>query len=292
MALLTQVPARAAAFGERVPGGPGLAAALERDRRRGGGLLAAALAFRLFAALLPLALLLAVALGYASTLDEGAAGVAGDAVGIRRALLDSFAESAKLSSGTRWTVVVCGVGALLWSAIAAARAIRAAHVLAWEGGVGRFSRPLGAGALLILAVVGFAAVWGAVGWARANLGAAGLVVAVVAILPFFAIWLGVSFLLPHGDAPWTALAPGALLVAVGMQVVHLGTVLFVADRVERASATYGSFGAALTILVWLYVVSRVIVASAMLDASAWERRSSSGIAPPPRSSSKRATPAP
>jgi len=34
-------------------------------------------------------------------------------------------------------------------------------------------------------------------------------------------------------------------------------VLFVAGKVERASATYGSFGAALTILVWLYVVSRV-----------------------------------
>ena len=110
------------------------------------------------------------------------------------------------------------------------------------------------------------------GWARANLGVAGIVVAVAALVPFFAIWLGVSILLPHGEAPWQALAPGALLVAVGMQVVHLGTVLFVADRVERASATYGSFGAALTVLVWLYVVSRVIVASAMLDAALWERR--------------------
>ena len=38
-----------------------------------------------------------------------------------------------LSSGTRWTVVVAGVFALLWSATSAARAIRSAHVLAWEG---------------------------------------------------------------------------------------------------------------------------------------------------------------
>ena len=273
MPRLTEVPARAAALRDRVPGGGAALAAFERDQRRGGGLLAGALAFRLFAALLPLALLVAVALGYAATLDEDGADAAADAVGIRRALLDSFAESAALSSGTRWTVVLAGIAALMWSATSAARAIRAAHVLAWEGGVGRFSRPVAAGAVLILAVVGFAAVWGAVGWARANLGVAGVVVAVAAIAPFFAIWLGVSILLPHGTAPWKALAPGALLVAVGMQVVHLGTVLFVADRVERASATYGSFGAALTILVWLYVVSRVIVGSAMLDAALWERRS-------------------
>ena len=91
-------------------------------------------------------------------------------------------------------------------------------------------------------------------------------------MPFFAIWLGVAALLPHADAPWTALIPGAALVAIGMQIIHLGTVLFVAGKVERASATYGAFGAAFTVLVWLYVASRVIVASAMLNAALWRRR--------------------
>ena len=71
---------------------------------------------------------------------------------------------------------------------------------------------------------------------------------------------------------WTALVPGAALFAVGVQVVHLGTALFIAGKVERASETYGSLGVAFTILVWLYVVSRVIVASAMLNAALWEQR--------------------
>jgi membrane protein len=97
------------------------------------------------------------------------------------------------------------------------------------------------------------------------------VAALVALIPFFAIWLALELLLPHGDAPWQALVPGALLVAVGMQVVHLGTVLFLGNRIEHASATYGSFGAALTMLVWLYIVSRVIVGSAMLNAALWHR---------------------
>jgi uncharacterized BrkB/YihY/UPF0761 family membrane protein len=57
-----------------------------------------------------------------------------------------------------------------------------------------------------------------------------------------------------------ALLPLALLVAV-------------AGRIERASETYGSLGVAFTLLFWLFVVSRVIVASAMLNAAlALERR--------------------
>ncbi len=64
----------------------------------------------------------------------------------------------------------------------------------------------------------------------------------------------------------------AVLVALGVQVVHLGTALFIGPKVERASATYGSLGVAFTVLVWLYVLSRIVVASAMLNAVRWERR--------------------
>jgi uncharacterized BrkB/YihY/UPF0761 family membrane protein len=126
---------RAAAYGlgaiARVPGYERSLAALDRDRRSGGALLAGALAFRLFAALLPLALLITVALGYAANREPDAIVDAGDAVGVRASLPQSFAESSKLSTGTRWTVALFGAAALLWAAMAAARAIRAAHALAW-----------------------------------------------------------------------------------------------------------------------------------------------------------------
>ena len=96
----------------------------------------------------------------------------------------------------------------------------------------------------------------------------------LAIVAFAAIWLLLEWLLPHGDAHWRELLPGALLVAVGVQLIHLGTVLFVAGRIERSSETYGSLGVAFTMLFWLFVVSRVIVASAMLNAAlAHARRS-------------------
>jgi len=265
---------RALSLALRAPGYEHAIGTLRHDRQHGGGLLAGALAFRLFGALLPLALLATVSLGYASTVDRNAPGDAGNALGIGPAVLDSVATSSRLSTGTRWTVVAFGVMALLWSAMSAARAIRAVHSLAWEGGVGRFARPVHAAVMLLLAVVAFGAVVAGASKARADLGGlAGLVITLVAFVGFFGIWLGLSWLLPHRRAPLRALVPGALLVALGVEVIHLGTVLFIGQKLERASQTYGTLGVAFTILFWLFVVSRVIVASAMLNATLDERAS-------------------
>ena len=264
---------RAMELAPRAPGYEQALGAFNRDRRNGGGLLAGALAFRLFGALLPLALLLSLVLGYATTLDSDTPRRAGDATGIGPALLESVAESSKLSAGTRWPVAIFAVFALLWSATSAARAIRAVHSLAWDGGVERLRRPVQAALVLLAAMAAFTTVIALAGRARAELGLAGLLITVAALVAFAAIWLGVAWLLPHGDSHWTALLPGALLVAVGIQIIHLGTVLFIAGKVERASETYGALGVAFTILFWLYIVSRVIVASAMLNSALAEGRS-------------------
>jgi membrane protein len=265
---------RALALAPRAPGYEHAIGALRHDQRHGGGLLAGALAFRLFGALLPLALLVAVILGYATTLDRSTPKQAGEAIGIGPTVLESIAESAKLSSGTRWSVCIFAVLALLLSANSAARAIRAVHSLAWEGRVGRFRRPLPAALVLLAAMAAIALVIAVAGRARAEFGVLGLLFSVVAFIAFVAIWLVVARLLPHGDADWAALLPGAVVFALGIQVIHLGTVLLIAEKIQRASETYGSLGVAFTLLFWLFVISRVIVASAMLNAALAERRRS------------------
>jgi uncharacterized BrkB/YihY/UPF0761 family membrane protein len=216
----------------------------------------------------------AVALGYAATVERTTPDTVGEATGISEALLASVAESSKLSAGTRWVVAASALVALLWTATSAARAIRAVHSIAWLARVERVGRPLRAGLLLLATIAAFALVFGVAGRARAQLGVAGLTVSIA----FFAIWLGVASLLPHGRAPLSALIPRAIVFAAGVQLVHLATVLFIAGRVDRASATYGSLGVAFTVLLWLYVASRVIVASAMLNAALWEQ----SAAGPPR----------
>ena len=79
--------------------------------------------------------------GLRDDVDRSAPKEAGEALGLGPTLLESVGESAKLSTGTRWSVVLFAVVALLWSAISAARAIRAVHSLAWEGRVGRAAPP-------------------------------------------------------------------------------------------------------------------------------------------------------
>jgi uncharacterized BrkB/YihY/UPF0761 family membrane protein len=274
---------RARELAPRAPGVEHALAAIGRDRRYGGGLLAGALAFRLFGALLPFALLLAVLLGYAATVERDTTEAAADATGISEAVLLSVADSAKLSTGTRWVVVAGAFLALLWAAVWAARAIRAVHQIAWTGGVERMGQPLRGALILIAAIAAVGAVISGGAAAREHLGTVGLVIAFAVTLAFFGIWLGLEWLLPHGDAPLRALVPGAILVSLGIQLVHLSTVLFIGAKVARASATYGSLGVAFTVLAWLYILSRIVVASAMLNAARWEQREQ--LPPRPRGTS-------
>ena len=285
-ARVERVRTRAMEIAPRAPGVQWALAAIGRDRQYGGGLLAGALAFRLFGALLPLALLMAVAFGYAATVERDAATEASEATGISEALLMEVAESSKLSNGTRWIVMAGAVLALLWAAIWAARAIRAVHYIAWTGGVERMGQPIKGALVLIGAIAAVIAVIGGANAARQQLGTVGLVIALCVTLAFFGIWLWMEWMLPHGEAPLRALLPGAILVAVGIQAVHLTTALFIGAKVARASATYGSLGVAFTVLAWLYILSRIIVASAMLNAARWERRAQhpphpTGTATPP-----------
>jgi uncharacterized BrkB/YihY/UPF0761 family membrane protein len=78
--------------------------------------------------------------------------------------------------------------------------------------------------------------------------------------------------LPHRDARWTALLPGAVIVALGIEALHLFAALYLAPRLGRSSELYGSLGAATVILLWLYIIARLFTFSAFLNAQLWERR--------------------
>jgi uncharacterized BrkB/YihY/UPF0761 family membrane protein len=62
-----------------------------------------------------------------------------------------------------------------------------------------------------------------------------------------------------------------LLAALGVQVIHVFAVFYIAAKLERASALYGGLGLAATLLFVLYVVGRLVVSSAVLNAELWHR---------------------
>ena len=84
-------------------------------------------------------------------------------------------------------------------------------------------------------------------------------------------WLLLSSLLPHGPAPWRALIPGALVVAIGLGAMHLVSAYYLPHKLSSTSQLYGALGVAATVMTWLFVACRLIVAATVLNALLWER---------------------
>jgi len=71
---------------------------------------------------------------------------------------------------------------------------------------------------------------------------------------------------------WKDLWIGALLMGVGVEVLHVVTIYWIARSLESKSSTYGTLGAALTILLWAYMLGRLVTASASLNAAIWNSK--------------------
>jgi uncharacterized BrkB/YihY/UPF0761 family membrane protein len=85
--------------------------------------------------------------------------------------------------------------------------------------------------------------------------------------------LWISWLLPHArDVSVTDLLPGALLFGLIVWAMHLLTVFYFARKISHASDTYGALGSAIGILLALYLLGRAMSASAVLNATLWERK--------------------
>lgn len=152
------------------------------------------------------------------------------------------------------------------------KALYVVHWLIW-----RVHRVMPAGLLPRLALIGSAIAVSAFGIAvndlRSSSGITGAVVAVLVITAFaFAVWWWVSWKLPHAAAPARAFVPGALLMAIGTDVLHLLTTYWIGHLVARKTNTYGAVGTALAVLLWVYILGRIMVASAGLNAALWYRR--------------------
>ena len=65
-------------------------------------------------------------------------------------------------------------------------------------------------------------------------------------------------------------------MAVGLELLtDIGTYV-IAPRVESSQSTYGALGIAAALLFGLYIISRLVVAAAVVNATVWERRAASG----------------
>jgi uncharacterized BrkB/YihY/UPF0761 family membrane protein len=82
------------------------------------------------------------------------------------------------------------------------------------------------------------------------------------------VWVQWNF--PHAEgAPWTAFLPGAIVLAVGTDLLRILTQVYFAGRLGRVDDLYGALGLAAVFMAWLYFVARLIVASFAVSATRW-----------------------
>jgi membrane protein len=165
-----------------------------------------------------------------------------------------------------WFAIAIGLFGALYAGLGAVRALRVIHAAVWEIRPERMLRPLHASAALLLVSFGLLVISLLAGWARERSTVGGLVATLTITGLCFVLWLRVSLWLPHRRVPVRALVPGAALVAVGVEALHLFTVYYLDDRADRAQSVYGAIGAALVLLLWLFILARLIVGAAMVNA--------------------------
>ncbi len=82
------------------------------------------------------------------------------------------------------------------------------------------------------------------------------------------LWLATPWILLGRRLPWTVLLPQAMLTAVSMSVLSVGSALWMPRAVASASEQFGTIGVAFALLSWLLLAGGVLVGAAAMGAVA------------------------
>jgi len=257
---------------ESLPGGSLVSEVLANERELGGGLIAGGVAFRVFLWLMPFGLVVAALLSFWSDHDRAGLEHAAKDFGVGAAAAGAATEALERGDRNAVVVLLFGLVLLVWFTLGAIRAFVLSYALAWQLKPPKLRRPAGAILLFNGLFTLYALAAAGVVWLRVEIGTTALLSTAATIALATGIALCGMWLLPHRATRARELLPGALLVAVGDHVLQVAVLFYFAPRLGRAEETYGAFGAAATILVWLYVIARLATGAAFLNATLWARR--------------------
>jgi membrane protein len=243
--------------------------AMSYDADTGAPVLAAALGFRVFLFVVPYICFFMIIGGYVSDIFNRDPSSLFRGVGIAQLTAKSVATTASFSEGARVITLLVVAYALFLSARSFVKVLYIVHALVWGVPRSKPTRPNRAALIFIIIVTvaaGLAALTDIL-VRRVALGAvASFLLYTVLILGG---WWYVTWWLPHRNCPPIALVPGATVFAIGSIILEAVTVIWFPHYLAGRSELYGTLGVSVTILLWAYLLGRLMTLAAVLNASLW-----------------------
>lgn len=264
-------------LGERWPWFGRLLDVHERVGEINGGFAASAITVTIFLSIFPLLLVAISVIGFLNAGNEDLAPDLIEKLGLTGQGAQTMTDALQKASDSRQAASIIGLLGLTWAGSAVAVALQAGVRLPWqERSNGIKDRLLGMAWLVALAV-GFGLLVFLSGvlrylpdWAPAIVATVLSVLFSVAIASAVFIWM--FWGLGTRRVRWRDLLPGAVVAAVGFEVLALVGTVYVPQLVSRSSALYGSIGIVFAILAWLALFARLLVYSSTLNAVLYEAR--------------------
>lgn len=245
-----------------------LKAMLADDSRISGRVLSTAIAFRLFMLIIPTLLILFAGLGFLHA--SGASEDVDEHLGFSQLLVNTFDRIGADAASNRWMIMGVGIIAMVLAVRAIASTLEIVHARAWDGLIARrasHAHDYAAAFVVGVVIIGYLI---SAQWLRVHVPGGGAVALIIVGSTAVFGYLWILTLLPAvPGVGWRDLLPGAVLVGVGIQVLHYVTVYHFADKVQGTSETYGRLGIALATLAWLYLTGRMMVFAEILNATLW-----------------------
>lgn len=242
----------------------------ERFSEVHGGYLASAVTLSAFLSLFPLILVVIAVVGFVSAHSSDLAGAIIRNLGVSGEAAKALDTAIHQAERSRRAASIVGLVGLLWSGLGLVAALQLAADAVWQT-AGRGLRDkafglawlIGAG-LILLASFGITTALNFLpGWTAP-------IAIPVALGVDIVLWVWSMKVLPNQDVGWKALLPGAIVGAVGLEVLKAVGGIWVPRLVASSSALYGALGVVFAVLAWLLFFGRLYVYAVVVNVVRWE----------------------
>ncbi len=237
-----------------------------------GGPLASYITLAAFLSLFPLLLVGIAVIGLFASRND-VAGTVIDQLSLTGETATFVRDTLKQASESKRSASIVGLAGLLWSGLGLVNTLETAFGAVWQA-EGRGLKDRGfaflwlVGAVLLLAASVVATT--AAGFLPGPLTWLSLL---PTLLVDVALWLWTfKALTTRSGLPWRAHLAGAILGAIGFEILKIVGGVYVPRLVGSSSALYGSLGVIFALLAWLALFGRLAVYAACLNVVRWEER--------------------